>query len=102
MTNETLIQNLNVLLNLKSHTKPKTKAQFAHWLAGLIDADGHISKLGYVQIEFHKKDLRLIYYIKQLIGFGGVYKYKTVNACRYTCSNKTGQVLICNLTKLRN
>jgi hypothetical protein len=30
----------------------QTKDEFGFFLAGLIDADGHIAKLGYVQIDF--------------------------------------------------
>ena len=45
--------------------KPHTKEQFGYFLAGLIDADGHIDTLGYMRIVFNQKDVSVAYYIKK-------------------------------------
>lgn len=90
-------------LNHNRQIKPRRQC-FGYFLAGLIDADGHIDKRGYLQINFHNRDLSAACYIKKLIGFGYIYKYKKVNGCRYICSDRKGLEKIYELlvNKLRN
>jgi hypothetical protein len=78
------------------HVKPQNLEQFGYFLAGLIDADGHISKRGYLEICFHSRDLRIACYIKKILG-GNIYKYKKVNACRYYCTSKQNLLFLSQL-----
>lgn len=48
--------------------KPRTKTEIGYFLAGLIDSDGHINKLGYVIIAFNLNDISVAYYIKKVLG----------------------------------
>nr|YP_010216405.1 hypothetical protein LK039_mgp35 [Ulva intestinalis]UBR43426.1 hypothetical protein [Ulva intestinalis] len=85
----------NLVLN--RHVKPNNLEQLGYFLAGLIDADGHIAVTGQsITINTHSRDLCVAYYIKTVVG-GSIYKYKKVNACRYTCTKKHG---LTNLSKL--
>ena len=54
--------------------------QFGHYLAGLIDGDGHFSSKQQLVIVFHSSDAFLAYYIKKRLGFGNVKKVKDKNA----------------------
>ena len=38
------IKDIYYNLVLNKHVKPKNSEEFGYWLAGLIDADGHIRK----------------------------------------------------------
>lgn len=77
--------------------KPFTKEQFAHFLAGIIDAHGHIDTLGYIQIVLNKKDVSVAYYIKQRIGYGSVNKIKGKASYLFTCSHSKGIKIIKDL-----
>lgn len=91
------IKNINYNLVLNKHVKPQNAEEFGYWLAGLIDADGHFTQCGgYLQISFHNRDLNVAYFIKKIIGFGYIYQYKKVNACRYNCP-KEGQIFLSNV-----
>lgn len=58
---------------LNKHVKPQTPEESGYWLAGLVDADGHIArKNGDLVINGHSRDLSIAYYIKKLIGSGVV------------------------------
>lgn len=65
--------------------KPKNVEEFGYWLAGLIDADGHIEKEGNVCLFFHQRDLSVAYYIKKIIGHGSILKLKRSKSYRYRC-----------------
>ena len=56
--------------------KPITDDQFGHYLAGLIDGDGHFSSKQQLVIVFHSLDASLAYYIKTRIGYGSVKRTK--------------------------
>lgn len=95
------IFSYNLVLN--KHVKPRNSEEFGYWLAGLIDADGHINPRGHLSIEGHIRDLSVMYYIKKILASGSIYKHKKVNACRYTCASKQSLRLCSNLlfNKLR-
>lgn len=76
-------------------SQPLTLEQFSFFLAGLIDADGHINKLGNVIITFHSRDISVAYYIKTRIGYGRVSKHIQKNAITYVCSHPIGKQSIC-------
>lgn len=72
------------------HLKPVNDHQFGHYLAGLIDGDGHFSVKLQLVIVFNRLDASLAYYIKNRIGFGNVKKIKNKNAYLFIISNKQG------------
>lgn len=59
------------------HLKPLNDEQFGHYLAGLIDGDGHFSSKQQLVIVFHSSDVSLAYFIKKRLGYGNVKKVKT-------------------------
>lgn len=98
------MKNINYNLVLNKHVKPHNPEEFGFFLAGLVDADGHIAiKNGDLTINGHSRDLSIAHYIKKLIGSGGIYKYKKIKGCRYSCTNKQSLLLLANLllNKLR-
>ena len=66
--------------HIPKHLKPINKDQFGHYLAGLIDGDGHFSSKQQLVIVFNILDISLAYYIKEKIGFGSIRKVKDKNA----------------------
>lgn len=90
--------------HVPQHTKPLTDEQFGHYLAGLIDGDGHFSKIGQLIIVFSSPDAFLAYYIKSRLGFGTVRKIKDKNAYVFIISSKAGMLKISRLIngKLRS
>jgi len=80
-----------------THLRPLNDEQFGHYLAGLIDGDGHFSSKQQLLIVFTSFDVKLAYYIKQVIGFGNVKKVKDKNAYLYIISNKEGIIRTINL-----
>lgn len=79
--------------------KPQTSDAFGYWLAGLIDADGHISKSGYVQIDFNIREISTSYYIKKWIGYGKVTQERARLSARYRCTDVMGLTKIANLIR---
>ena len=79
------------------HLKPVTNDKFGHYLAGLIDGDGHFSSKQQLIIVFHSLDVSLAYYIKDRLGFGNVRKVKDKNAFLLIISNKKGIEKVINL-----
>nr|ATP01460.1 hypothetical protein [Ulva flexuosa] len=91
------MKSITYNLVLNKHIKPMNSEQLGYFLAGLIDADGHIAVTGQsITINTHSRDLCVAYYIKQAVS-GNIYKYKKVNACRYTCTKNRG---LAGLSKL--
>jgi hypothetical protein len=93
-TSETIRNNTenlkNISIHVPKHLKPLNEEQFGHYLAGLIDGDGHFSSIQQLVIVFNYSDVQLAYYIKKIIGFGHVKKVKNKNAYLYIISNKEG------------
>ena len=83
--------------HIPKHLKPINKDQFGHYLAGLIDGDGHFSSKQQLVIVFNILDISLAYYIKEKIGFGSIRKVKDKNAYLYIISNKEGIIRTINL-----
>lgn len=79
--------------------KPCTKEQLGYFLAGLIDADGHIDTYGYVRIAFHERDVSVAYYIKKILGYGSVQQVKNKAAYLFTCSHSKGILTLGNLIR---
>ena len=100
-TSETIRNNTenikNISIHVPTHLKPLNDTQFGHYLAGLIDGDGHFSSKQQLLIVFSSPDAQLAYYIKEMIGFGHVNKIKDKNAYLYIISNKDGIIKAVNL-----
>lgn len=93
-TSETIRNNTehikNISIHVPTHLKPLNDEQFGHYLAGLIDGDGHFSSQQQLIIVFTHMDAHLAYYIKSKIGYGNVRKVKDKNALLYIISKKDG------------
>ena len=77
LRNETVTENVkSISIHVPTHLKPANDDQFGHYLAGLIDANGHFSSKQQLVLVFNSSDVSLAYYIKQRIGFGSVRKIK--------------------------
>lgn len=100
-TSETIRNNTEFIKKISihntTHLKPLNEDQFGHYLAGLIDGDGHFSLQQQLVIVFSALDVSLAYYIKSRIGFGQVKKVKDKNACLYVLSNIDGIIKVVNL-----
>ena len=119
-TSETIRNNTenikNISIHVPTHLKPLNDKQFGHYLAGLIDGDGHFSSNQQLVIVFSSPDVQLAYYIKKIIGFGNVKKVtlaaatkkktkfflrpltrQNKNAYLYVISNKEGIIRTINL-----
>jgi len=79
------------------HLKPISDNQFGHYLAGLIDGDGHFSSQQQLVIVFSGSDASLAYFIKERLGFGNVRKVKDKNAYLLIISNREGLIKVINL-----
>jgi len=87
----------NISIHVPTHLKPLNDEQFGHYLAGLIDGDGHFSFQQQLVIVFSSLDVQLAYYIKKIIGFGHVKKVNNKNDYLYIISNKDGIIKVINL-----
>nr|QJQ34972.1 LAGLIDADG endonuclease [Fusarium redolens] len=100
-TSETIRNNTenikNISIHVPTHLNPLNDEQLGHYLAGLIDGDGHFSSQQQLVIVFSSPNVQLAYYIKSKIGFGNVKKVKDKNAYLYIISNKDGILKIINL-----
>lgn len=85
------------------HLKPVSDNQFGHYLAGLIDGDGHFSSQQQLVIVFNELDVSLAYFLKEKLGFGNVRKVKDKNAYLLILSKTEGLIKVINLinSKLR-
>ena len=84
-------ENINpVSVHVPTHLKPANDHQFGHYLAGLIDGDGHFSSKQQLVIVFHSLDVSLAYYIKKRLVFGSVKKVKDKKAFILIIAAKKG------------
>lgn len=77
-------------VHVPKHLKPISDEQFGHYLAGLIDGDGHFSSKQQLVIVFDILSIPLAYYIKQRIGYGSVKKVKDKNAFLFVLTSYHG------------
>ena len=77
--------------------KPISDTEFGHYLAGLIDGDGHFSKTPQLVVVFNELDASLSYYIKGKIGYGNVYKVKNKKSVILLISKQLGIRTVLNL-----
>ena len=86
-----------VSVHVPKHLKPVNDDQFGHYLAGLIDGDGHFSCKQQLVIAFHSLDASLAYYIKERLGYGSVKKVKDKNAFLLVIAARKGIEKVINL-----
>lgn len=86
--------NINYDRPLSVHTlnseKPLNDFEVGHYLAGLIDGDGHFSKIGQLVIAYDEKDDSAAYWLKTQIGYGTVSKIKDKKVLKYVLSHSEG------------
>ena len=89
--------------HVPKHLKPLNNEQLGHYLAGLIDGDGHFSKAQQLVIVFSSPDAFLAYYLKNRIGYGVVRKVKSKQTILLIISHPAGCEKVLNLinNKLR-
>ncbi len=92
-----------ISIHTHKHMKPLNKDQLGHYLAGLIDGDGHFSKNPQLVIVSRLKDASLAYWVKSSLGHGTVKKVKNKNAYLFTLSSQAAikKVLLLINNKLR-
>lgn len=66
----------HISIHVPKHLKPVNNEQLGHYLAGLIDGDGHFSKAQQLVIVFSFSDAFLAYYLKEKLGNCNVRKVK--------------------------
>jgi hypothetical protein len=90
--------------HVPKHLKPLNNEQLGHYLAGLIDGDGHFSKAQQLVIVFSSPDAFLAYYLKEKLANCNVKKVKDKNAYLLIVSKKEGILNVLNLIngKLRS
>ena len=79
-----------ISIHIPKHLKPANDIEFGHYLAGLIDGDGHFSSKQQLVIAFNLLDIQLAYYVKEQIGYGSVKKIKNKNAVILVITTKEG------------
>ena len=100
LRNETVITTENVKpisVHVPTHLRPVNDEQFGHYLAGLIDGDGHFSSKQQLVIVFNSLDASLAYYIKERLGFGSIHKVKDKNALILVIAARKGLEKVINL-----
>lgn len=93
----------SISVHTHKHKKPITNDELGHYLAGLIDGDGHFSKNPQLVIVFRSNDASLAYWLKSRLGHGTVKKVKDKNAYLFKLSSKSAikEVLLLINHKLR-
>jgi len=86
-----------ISIHVPKHLKPRQDIDFGHYLAGLIDGDGHFSKALQLVLVFNELDASLAYFIKSKLGYGNIYKVKNKKAIILVVSNRSGLLKILNL-----
>lgn len=86
-----------ISVHVPTHLKPVNDEQFGHYLAGLIDGEGHFSSKQQLVLVFNSLDVSLAYYIKKQLGFGSVKKVKNKNAYLLVLANREGLEKVINL-----
>ena len=100
LRNETAINTERIKLisvHVPTHLKPANDTEFGHYLAGLIDSDGHFSSKQQLVIVFNSLDASLAYYVKERIGYGTIRKVKDKNAILLIISVRKGLEKVINL-----
>ena len=79
------------------HENTNLNENFSFFLAGIIDGDGHFSKIPQLVICFSEKNIDVAYFLKKKIQYGIVSKIKNKKAIKFVISHCLGLEKICNL-----
>jgi len=79
-----------ISVHIPKHLKPVSDEQFGHYLAGLIDGNGHFSSKQELVIVFDLLDASLAFYIKKRLSYGSIKKVKDKNAFLLVIAAKKG------------
>lgn len=101
LRNEIVERDKTVSEHVPKHLRPLNNDQFGHYLAGLIDGDGHFSSKQQLVIVFDSLSAPLAYYLKTRIGHGNVRKIKNKNAFLFIISSFEGMKVIIDLVNNR-
>jgi len=85
------------LWTVPTHLRPANDNELGHYLAGLIDGDGHFSSKQQLVIVFNSLEASLAYYLKQQIGYGNISKVKNKNAVLLIIASRKGLERVINL-----
>lgn len=77
--------------------KPSDNADFGFFLAGLVDSDGHFSKIPQLVICFHEKSVFVPYFLRKKIGYGTISKLKNKRKVCFIISHSLGLERVCGL-----
>lgn len=92
------VENVHpISAHVPTHRKPGNDTDFGHYLAGLIDGDGHFNAQKQLVIAFHSYDKSLAYFVKGFVGFGQVYPVKNKQAVIYVVSSFSGMTRVLHL-----
>ena len=95
---EIITENIKaVSVHMPKHVKPVNDEQFGHYLAGLIDGDGHFSKTPQLVIVFNELDASLAYFIKSRLNYGNIYKVKNKKAIILVVAKRDGIIKVLKL-----
>jgi LAGLIDADG endonuclease/Cytochrome C and Quinol oxidase polypeptide I len=83
--------------HVSKHLRPANDNELGHYLAGLIDGDGHFNSKQQLVIAFNSLDISLAYYLKKRISYGSIHKVKGKNAVILTIAAKNGIKKVINL-----
>ena len=100
LRNETILNNetiKSISIHVPKHRKPMNNSQLGHYLAGLIDGNGHFNSRQQLVISFNSSDSSLAYYLKKQIGYGSVHKIKNKNAVILVVTAIIGMEKVINL-----
>jgi hypothetical protein len=88
---------MEVSIHKPKTTKPDSVVNFGFFLAGLIDSDGHFSKIPQLVVCFHEKEFHIPYYLKKKLGYGIVSKVKNKKAVTFIMAHSLGLEKVCAL-----
>lgn len=88
---------MKINIHTPKKTLPSDNIDFGFLLAGLVDSDGHFSKIPELVIFFHENQVFLPYYLRKKIGYGIVSKLKNRRAVRFVISHSLGLERVCDL-----
>ena len=82
--------------------RPQAKAyrsneQFGHYLAGLIDGDGHFDTQGCFVLAFNSRDRQLAEYIRSRLGHGKIYKVQNKSCVVLKIFTSKGLIVLSKL-----
>lgn len=88
---------MSISIHRPNTNKHLSNESFGFFLAGIIDGDGHFSKIPQLVICFNGKDIGVAYFLKKQIQYGIVSKIKNKKAFTFVISHSLGLQKVCTL-----